>query len=357
VAEGLAALDRARELAERLASEQPTLPGPRLGNYRVYSDTGFVLLHSGDAAAAAAAFQQAMTVAEQLATEYPKVAEYRQNVGRMLSAVGLSHQRAGRLAEARAALQRCRDVWEQVTTESPTVPYYRDELGRALANLGYLEALAGDPTTALPLHLKAVAVREKVVAEAPKNTNLQRGLGYSLTYLGQTYRRLGKRTEAGQALERALSLLDPLLKLKVNVSLVQQLHLETRLELGILRLSENKPSEAAGHFAQAVKASAGRSEMSVDELVLLAGNHAQTSKLSDAVVAAEFASVPDVPTDAKAHADRAMALLGKAAEKGFGDVLLLTRSDAYDPLRDRDDFKKLLATLEAMQAGKLEKQK
>ena len=37
----------------------------------------------------------------------------------------------------------------------------------------------------------------------------------------------------------------------------------------------------------------------------------------------------------------------KAVEKGFGNALLLTRSDAYDPLRDRDDFKKLLTALAA----------
>jgi tetratricopeptide (TPR) repeat protein/tRNA A-37 threonylcarbamoyl transferase component Bud32 len=283
VADGLTALGRARELAERLASEQPTLPEHRIGLYQVYSDTGLVLLDSGDAAAAAA-FQRAMAVAEQLANEYPKVVEYRQQVGRMLSRVGRSHQRAGRLAEARAALERCRDVWEQVTTESPKVPDYRDYLGRALANLGYLEALSGDPTTALPLHQKAVGIREKVVAEAPRNTDFQHGLGNSLTYLGQTYRRLGKQAEADQALDRALGLVEPLLKLKTNVAEVQEQQLATRLELGMLCLAEGHEKVAAVHLAQAFKAGAGRLMMSVDELVLLAGIHAQTSKLPDAVI-------------------------------------------------------------------------
>jgi tetratricopeptide (TPR) repeat protein/tRNA A-37 threonylcarbamoyl transferase component Bud32 len=356
LAEGLTALGRARELAEHLASEHPTLPGPRLEINLVYGAIGNVLFDSGDEAGAAAAYQQALAVAEQLATEYPKVPWYRSKVARQLCDVGLSHQRAGRLAEARAVLTRCRDVWEQVATESPKVLEYRDELGRALDNLGSLEALAGDRATALPLQRKAVAVCEKVVAEAPKNTGFQRGLGDSLTDLGQTYRRLGKPVEAGQALERALGLVEPLLKQKTLISVVQVLHLETRLQLGILRLSENKPAEAAGHFAQAVKATGGRLEKSVDELVRLAGIHAQTSRLSDAVVASEFADVPEVPKDAKAHADRAMAVLSKAVEKGFGDVLLLTRSDAYDPLRDRDDFKKLLATMKAKQVSKPEKQ-
>jgi serine/threonine-protein kinase len=354
VAEGLAALGRARELAERLAAEQPGLPGPRVTIYGAVSDTGFVLLDSGDAAAAAAAFQRGLALAEQLAKDYPKVVDYRANVGRMLGAIGLAHQRAGQLAEARAALERCRGVWEQVAAETPAMPENRDELGRALANLGYLESLAGDPAAALPLHQKAVAIREQVVAEAPKNTEFQRGLAYSLTYLGQTYRRLGKRVEADPPLKRALALVEPLLKLRTQVSMVQELHLETRLELGLLRLSEEKPAEAADHFAQAIRAAAGRSDRSVDELARLAAVHAQMSKLPDGAAAAALVDVPDTPRSAKAHADRAMALLSRAAAQGFGDVLLLTRSDAYDPLRDRDDFRALLKRLQdkAKPAGK-----
>jgi hypothetical protein len=41
-----------------------------------------------------------------------------------------------------------------------------------------------------------------------------------------------------------------------------------------------------------------------------------------------------------------MVLLNRAVEKSFGNVTLLTRSDAYDPLRDREDFRKLLKTLQ-----------
>jgi hypothetical protein len=42
-----------------------------------------------------------------------------------------------------------------------------------------------------------------------------------------------------------------------------------------------------------------------------------------------------------------MSVLRKAVEKGFGDVLRLKGFDAYDPLRNRNDFKKLVASLEA----------
>jgi hypothetical protein len=177
-------------------------------------------------------------------------------------------------------------------------------------------------------------------------------LGYSLTYLGQAHRRLGQHAEAGPALERSLGLAEPLLKLKTEVSLVQVLQLETRLELGMLRLAEGRQPEAADQFARAIQAAAGRPEWSVDELILLAGVHAQVSRLPESVAATALAGGPDAGAGARAHADRAMALLAQAVAKGFGDVLTLTGSDAYDPLRERADFKKLLADLEAKQRPK-----
>jgi serine/threonine protein kinase len=354
-ADGLAALRRAGELVQQLATEQPNNPTYRAALPEVHLKTALVLRNSGDDAEALVAAERALAIEQQLVVEFPKMVSYRTQLAQILSTIGLAHQGAGRVAQARPALERCRQVCEQLAAEDAKSPHLRDNVGRALANLGYLEFLAGNPSAALPFHQKAVAVREQVIAEAPKNTNFQRGLGYSLTNLGQTYRRLGKRTEAGQALERALALVEPLLKLKTEIALVQVLQLETRLELGMLRLSENKLAEAAGHFSRALQGAASRPEKSLGESVRLAAIHAQLSTLPDAIVAADFAGVPDALKDAKAHADRAMTLLSRTVEKGFANALLLSRSDAYEPLRTRDDFKKLLAKVEAKQATRPEK--
>jgi serine/threonine protein kinase len=347
VAEGLAALGRARDLAERLVADQPTVPESRSQLRAIYADTGFVLRDAGDESGSLAAFKRAQAIASQLAAQFPNVTSYRADMGRLLSAIGLSYQRTGHSVEARAALQQCMKICEQVAAEDPKRTDQRDELGRALANLGYLEALAGDPAVALPLHQRAVAVRSKVVAEAPSNTDFQRGLASSLTYLGQTYRRLGQFGPAGQALERALALVQPLTSLPAQVSLVQELQLETRLELGLLRLAEGHAEEAAGHLAQAARAATGRPDPSLGELVMLAGIHAQLSRVPDAVVAAMPTGAPVAATSGSSQADQAMGLLTRAVEKGYGDSLLLGRSEAYDPLRERGDFRAMLAGMTA----------
>ncbi len=47
----------------------------------------------------------------------------------------------------------------------------------------------------------------------------------------------------------------------------------------------------------------------------------------------------------KECADRAMELLHKAVEEGWNDAKHTAKDPDLDPLRDRDDFKKLLADL------------
>ena len=47
------------------------------------------------------------------------------------------------------------------------------------------------------------------------------------------------------------------------------------------------------------------------------------------------------------HADRAMQLLGSAVHSGYNDVKQLKSEKDLDPIRDREDFVKLLNELEA----------
>jgi hypothetical protein len=139
-------------------------------------------------------------------------------------------------------------------------------------------------------------------------------------------------------LERGREISGRLVAAKVERALVQELLLENRLELAMVRIAEGRPADAVKYLEQAVATAADRAEPSVDELVGLATVHAQLSRVAGAA--------------ASGHADRALALLVQAIAKGFGDTAELKASDAYDPLRERADFKKLLADLEAKQRPK-----
>jgi tetratricopeptide (TPR) repeat protein len=56
---------------------------------------------------------------------------------------------------------------------------------------------------------------------------------------------------------------------------------------------------------------------------------------------------PDAARLAKEDADKAMAWLQKSLASGFKDVAHMKKDAGLDALRDREDFKKLIAALEA----------
>ena len=49
---------------------------------------------------------------------------------------------------------------------------------------------------------------------------------------------------------------------------------------------------------------------------------------------------------ARGYAERALALLRQAVQRGFKDAARMKKDPDLEPLRTRDDFKKLLAHLE-----------
>ena len=59
--------------------------------------------------------------------------------------------------------------------------------------------------------------------------------------------------------------------------------------------------------------------------------------------------------EGKAHADQAMALLRKAVDMGYRDAASFRTESALDPLREREDFKKLLQEAQNPSPAKPEK--
>src|SRR5947209_515939 len=56
------------------------------------------------------------------------------------------------------------------------------------------------------------------------------------------------------------------------------------------------------------------------------------------------------------YADRALELLHKAVNAGYNDASHMRKDPVLDPLREREDFKKLIAKLEKKAPAKVEKQ-
>jgi tetratricopeptide (TPR) repeat protein len=167
-----------------------------------------------------------------------------------------------------------------------------------LFNFGGLLRKVGRPAEALERNGEAIALIEQSIKENPKNLVSPNNLVRSLTGRGLARRALGDPAGAAADIRRAVS------------------------------LSEGLP--ALGGFGPYNGACAHAA---------LAGLAGQDSA---GVSAAE----------GKAETDQAMALLQKAVVGSFPGLRELRYNDALDPLREREDFKKLLAEQEKRWSAK-----
>ena len=171
---------------------------------------------------------------------------------------------------------------------------HREFLAAFLRNLGSQLLKRGRPAEALDAYGRSYTLLEQLVKENPADKGYVSNQIQSLVRRGRARRALGDLAGAAADVRQAL------------------------------RLYEWRESLGAFSIACAHAALAG-----------LAGQE------GTGVSAAE----------GKAHADQAMALLRKAVD-GFRNIHLYRTEGALDPLREREDFKKLLTELEQKSAAK-----
>ena len=109
---------------------------------------------------------------------------------------------------------------------------------------------------------------------------------------------------------------------------------------GLARRALGDAAGAAADIRQALSLTDGLPVQRGISSFFIACYHAALSGL----VGQEGAGVSDA--ERKVHADQAIVLLRKAVDMGYRDAAGFRTESALDPLRERDDFKNLLAELE-----------
>ena len=205
----------------------------------------------------------------------------------------------GKLTEAEAECRAAIAILGKVVDDDPKVLFHREILTVMLNTFGGFLLKLGRPAEALDAYGRAFTLAEQLIKENPADKDYPTHRGRSLVGRGRARRALGDPAGAAADVRHSL-----------------------RLSEG-LRLPEGYEafSIACSHAA----------------LAGLAGQE------GTGVSAAE----------GKAHADQAMALLRKAVD-GFHAVTLedYRTEGALDPLREREDFKKLLTELEQKSAAR-----
>jgi serine/threonine protein kinase/tetratricopeptide (TPR) repeat protein len=367
---------RAVELAEKLVADFPAVPEYRRDLAKGHNGLGNLLADLGRLAAAEQAYRRALEIQEKLAAEFPTVPEYRRDLANSHNNLGIVLKDPGQRPAAERAYRRALEIQEKLAADFPTVPLYRRELALSYNNLAILLAKLEQRPAAEKAYRQALDLFEKLAADFPSVAGYRRELAAGYLNFGILVRNQGQAEASLAWLAKAIALFEPLLQ--------QEPRLVTeRIGLRSAHQERAKALDKLGRHADAVKdwdralsinpepqyepyfrrnrarslAHAGEHTKAVAEANALAeANDVTSSPLYDlaCVCAIAAAKVKDPKTPAadatrfaEQYAARAVELLRQALAKGYKDAAHLKMDEALDALRHREDFKKLVAELEA----------
>jgi serine/threonine-protein kinase len=292
--EALATAGQARDAYQKLADAHPGVTGYRVGLAKTYEVIGSTRSQSGPANEALAAYERAQAVHEQLTRDYPAVAEFQVNLAWVTLNVSQTHARAGRATEALASCEKAREIFQRLSEANPSVSSYRFYLADSLCDLGDLLAEGGKWDQAVASYREALSITGKLADAHPDDPDYRYRQARALKRMGVVHQRAGRSAEAAADLRRGLQILE-------SVS--------------------------------------GKTSSEIERVYNLA--------CYESLLAGAAASPGSglTPAESRAAADKAMAHLRLAIDQGLSAADLLEGDTDLDPLRQREDFKKLLAGL------------
>ncbi len=283
-----------------LASDYPTVPLYRSDLAACHNRMGNLLADLGKRPQVEEHYRQALAVRKKLAADFPAVPAYRHELAMSHSNLGILLGGLGNRVEAEAEYRHAMSIREKLAADFPAVPRYRQDLARSHHNWGVLlDDLEKQPEAEAEFR-QALAIREKLAAEFPAVPEYRSDLATSHHDLGDLLGGLGNRVEAEAEYRHAMSIRE---KLAADFPAVP------RYRTDLVQTSYN--------FACLSAITSGKE-----------------------------------PAKKQEYADRAMELLLKAVKAGYADAAELAKDKDFDPLRERADFKKLLAELVAKSAVK-----
>jgi tetratricopeptide (TPR) repeat protein len=241
---------------------------------------------------AEAGYHEALALFQALARDFPAVPKYRLELARTQQNLADQLKDMGRAKEAEAAFRDALARFESLVAEFPTVTHYQCLLATTLYGLAELARDRKEHATVRQLLEQARPYLQKALGDYPRDSYYRQAFCYHRELLAATLLELGDHAGAAvAAADLARIAFEP----------------------------ANDAYKAACFLARCI-------------------GLAQKDKALPQVQRQELA---------RSYGDQAVQTLRQALAKGYKDIAHLQKDKDLEPLRDRDDFKKLLAEVES----------
>jgi tetratricopeptide (TPR) repeat protein len=381
--------DEALAVLKPLAKAHPQRPELRGRLAFAHNVRGNLRRVTGRPDLAEADYRAALAIRKRLVSDFPEQVEYRQHLALAHNNIGTLLRATQRPKEAEEHYRAALDTRKQLAARFPSRPDLRDDLAQSHGNLANLLAADGRVKDAEEHYVSALALRKQLAADFPRRPDFRLFLAQTHNNLGNLFLNTARLPEAERAFAEAVAVLKRLVADFPGVADYQSTLAGTLgNQARALRGRGNTAKavalwEAARPYHEAaVKANPrnplyrafyGNDLWSLCNAYLGLGDHARLSATAEdrsrlgadptnhaydavcflckCVLLAEQDTRRDAAERkrlARGYGDRAMAQLRQAIGRGWrGGTYVLTRDPFLNPLRGRDDFKKLLADLQA----------
>jgi serine/threonine protein kinase/tetratricopeptide (TPR) repeat protein len=379
--------DQALSIQKQLAADFPSRPDFRHQLALSHDNRGIVLRATGRPKEAEQDFDQALAIQKQLAAEFLTRPDFRYELARTYGNRGAMLNTTDRLKEAEKDYERALSIQKQLVADFPTRPEFRIGLADSHNNRGSLLADTGRLPESEKEYEQALSIRKQLTADFPTAPEFRQELASSYNNRGNLLNKTGRFEEAEQDYNQALSLQKQLAADFPNQPGMRNALANTCFNLALLLHNQKNWAaakrlllEGRPHHLAALKANPRHPtyrQIYRNHLNLLTLVHAGLLEQGDAVRSADaYRDLGwDPPGDAytaacslglcvpivakhdnlddkqrneaaQFYGDAAMKFLREAVSKGWKDVPLMKKDTDLDPVREREDFKKLIEELE-----------
>ena len=385
----LAHYRRAAELRERVLAQDKTRVERRADLANTLNNQGWLLGSTGRKDEAREVLRRGVALLEKCVADQPNVIGFRSNLAQILRALGERLEGD----EARAAFARAQALGEAIVAEVPTVPRHRADLAMSFMLGGNLARNLKKYDEAIALHERAVALGEGLAREQRDMVPYQLALANSLSHLGLTLVDADRPADGLALHERAQGVYEGLLrKNPADITVASLLAgAQNNAAMGLAKLGRHEQAVGVLHEAIARERTCLERDPRTAQYRQWLSNHYMNlgkslralgrKEEALAVSRTRFELLEQAPSEQRdvgihyhvtcemaqivpmigrgkpeaeltaaeraerrSHADRAIEEFRLALADGFADIPLLVRDEDLDPIRDRDDFRRLLAS-------------
>ena len=327
-------------IRQQLVAAFPGRPILRRALAMSHSNLGEIFQKTRRPEKAEPALRDAIALQKQAVANLPDRPEFRLDLAKYLFNLGNLIRDKGLLKEAESIYGEALPIHKHLVAEFPTRPEFRESLASGQNNLGLLLRDQGLLKDAEEVQTEALAIQKRLAAEFPEVTDYRNAVAGTLFNLANL---AGKRRDFAAArrfLDEALPHHQAALKDNPQRSDYREFYRRNLLELTRTFAGQG---DRPGALAVATKGH----NLGWDPAVDAYWAACMLAQCMPVVEKDDKLAAPRRQAEIAFYADQAMAMLRDALDKGYKDAGQMQTDKSLDPLRAREDFKTVVAELEA----------